>query len=170
MQDENIPGEIRAECTTQVTIPARVVDWLRCAAYAEIASAAQAIDTAAFAKGREAHPEWFRGPAQSLRETYALLDAIGWSGTVPPAAVQIDLGRDCWALMRALEAALEFADEDVSEPPCGDLGHAERGLASERDEQVERVGALWDFTAAAQARIDALAVQEGAEVVLGIAA
>jgi hypothetical protein len=104
MQDEISGGQWQVG-GTQVTIPARVVDWLRRAAYAEIGSAAQAIDTAAFAKDREAHPEWFRGPAESLRETYALLDAIGWSGTVPPAAVQVDLGEDCWALMRALEAA-----------------------------------------------------------------
>jgi hypothetical protein len=90
--------------------------------------------------------------------------------TIPPAAVQIDLGRDCWALMRALEAALEFADEDVSEQAHSDIERAERGLVSERGVAVERVGALWDFTAAAQARIDALAVQEGAGVVLGVAA
>jgi hypothetical protein len=170
MQDENIPSEMRVEGAAQLTIPARVVDWLRRAAYAEIASAAQAIDVAAFASDREAHPEWFRGPAESLRETYALLDAIGWSGTVPPAAVQIDLGEDCWALMRALEAALEFADEDASEPPRNGVGHAERGLVSEREVAVERVGVLWDVAAAAQARIDALAVEEGAEAVLDLAA
>jgi hypothetical protein len=171
MQEEDIPDQgLVLEGGAQVTIPAKVVDWLRRAAYAEIASAAQAIDVAAFAKDREAHPERFRGPAQSLRETYALLDAIGWSGTVPPADVQVDLGRDCWALMRALEAALEFADEDVSEPPHNAVGHPERRQAPQRDAQAERIGVLWDFTAAAQARIDALAVQEGAGVVLGIAA
>lgn len=158
MQDER-SGQVLVLGGAQVTVPARVVDWLRRAAYAEIGSAAEAIDIAAFATDREAHPEWFRAPAQSLRETYALLDAIGWSGTVPPIAVRIDLREDCWALMRALTAALEFADEDV-----------ERGLASERDAEVERVGVLCDFMAAAEARIDALAVQEGAVAVLDIAA
>ena len=67
-----------------------------------------------------------------------------------------------------LEGAAQVTD--VSEPPPNGVGHAELDLASERDAQVERVGVLWDFTAAAQARIDALAVQEGAEVVLDIAA
>jgi hypothetical protein len=170
MQDDIIPGEAGMQGGAEVTIPAKVVDWLRRAAYAEIGAAAQAIDGVAFAIDREAHPEWFRGPAESLRETYALLDAIGWSGTVPPAAVQIDLGRDCWALMRALEAALEFADEDASEPPHNGVEHTEQRQARQRDAHVERVGALSDFTAATQARIDALAVQEAAAAVLGIAA
>jgi hypothetical protein len=65
---------------------------------------------------------------------------------------------------------LEFADEDASEPPHNGVGHTERGLTSQRDAQVERVGVLWDVTAAAQARIDALAVEEGVGAVLGIAA
>jgi hypothetical protein len=93
MQDEMI-GQGQVQGAAQVTIPAGIVDWLRRAAYAEIGAAAEAIDRAAFAIDREAHPEWFRGPAQSLRETYALLDAIGWSGTVPPAAVHVALGED----------------------------------------------------------------------------
>jgi hypothetical protein len=84
--------------------------------------------------------------------------------------VQVDLGEDCWAPMRALEAALEFADEDLSEPLLDDGGRAERGRPPERDVAVERVGALWNVTAAAQARIDALAVAEGAEAALDIAA
>ena len=156
---------------TQMTIPAKAVDWLRRAAYAEIGSAAQALDAAAFTTDREAHPEWFRAPAQSLRETYALLDAIGWSGTLPPKDVQIDLGEDGWALMRALTAALEFADEDASEQARGDAEYTKQDSAAPmRDAEVERVGVLCDFMAATQARIDALAVEESAEAVLDIAA
>jgi hypothetical protein len=66
-----------------------------------------------------------------------LLDAIGWSGAVPPSAVQIDLREDyCWALMRALTEALEFADEDVWElTRC--VEHAE-GCDLEYREFVEK--------------------------------
>jgi hypothetical protein len=156
----------------QVTVPAVIVDWLRRAAYAEIGSAAEALDTVAFASDREAHPEWFRGPAENLREIYALLDAIGWSRTVPPVAVQLDLSRDCWALMRALQGAAEFAEEDSSEVVCSDVEQTERGLTVAQDLEAERVGVLWDFIADARACIDELAVEkgEGEGFVLDIAA
>jgi hypothetical protein len=147
---------------TRVTVPAMIVDWLRRAAYAEIGSAAEALDTVAFAADREVHPEWFRGPAENLREIYGLLDAIGWAKSVPPVAVRLDLRKDyCWALMRALQGAAEFADEDSSEAVRGEVEHAERGLALVHNVEAERVEVLWDFIADAQARIDELAVQEG---------
>src|ERR1035438_10469518 len=168
MQDEMI-GQWLVLDGAQVTVPAGVVDSLRRAAYAEIGAAAQALDAVAFAIDREAHPEWFRGPAARLRESYGLLDAIGWSRTAPPLAVRIDLREDGWGLMRTLAGALEFADEDVSETARGDVEHAERGLAPGHDTEAERAGALWECMAKVQARIDALAVQEGAAV-LDIAA
>ena len=170
MQHQSSGGQSGGE---QVTVPAVIVDWLRRAAYAEIGLAAEALDSVAFAVDREAHPEWFRGPAENLREIYALLDAIGWSGTVPPVAVQIDLREDyCWALMRALQGAAEFADEDSSEAVCGDVEQAERGVVPVGDVEAERVEALWDFIADARACIDELAVEkgEGEGFVLDIAA
>lgn len=125
--------------------------------------AAEALDTVAFAKDREAHPEWFRGPAENLREIYALLDAIGWSRTVPPTDAQIDLREGyCWALMRALQGAAEFADDkDSSEAARGDVEQTEQDLTLAQDPEDERVGALWDFIADARAGIDDLAVEEG---------
>lgn len=138
-----------------------IVDWVRRATYAEIGLAAEKLDSAAFASDREAHPEWFLGPAANLRESYALLDRIGWSKTVPPLAVQIELRDYSWALLRALQGALEFADEEVGDHVGEDVEHAVRHLDRVPDAAVERVGTLWHFTAEAQARIDALAVQDG---------
>ena len=124
MQDQNIPLDeaFELDCGAQVTVPSIVVDPLRSAAYAEVASAAEALDTVALSRDREAHPEWFRGPAESLKQIYALLDVIGWARSVPPIAVRLDLGKDyCWALMRALQGAAEFADDDegACEPSKG---------------------------------------------------
>jgi hypothetical protein len=92
MQDQGIPvGEgFVLDCGAQVTVPAMIVDWLRDAAYAEVGLAAEALDTVAFSRDREAHPEWFRGPAEGLKQICALLDAIGWAKSVPPDAVQLD--------------------------------------------------------------------------------
>jgi hypothetical protein len=161
MQDNVIPTHARTSGGIRVTIPAMIVDWVRRATYAEIGLAAEKLDTAAFASDREAHPEWFLGPAANLRESYALLDRIGWSKTIPPLAVQIELRDYCWALMRALEGALEFADEEISDHVGENAEHAARHLDRVPDAVVERVGTLWHFTAEARAHIDALAVQEG---------
>ena len=171
MQDYFITDHGQMSGGAMVTVPAGIVDWVRRAAYAEIGSAAEALDTAAFSTDREAHPEWFCGPVESLREVYALLEAIGWAKTDPPLGVQIDLSPDGWALMRVLSSALEFADEDISQTACSIVEHAQpQDLAPERDAESERVGVLWDFKASAQARIDALAVREEAGAVLDLAA
>jgi hypothetical protein len=157
MQDNVIPTRSRASSGFRVTIPATIMDWVRRATYAEIGLAAEKLDTAAFASDREAHPEWFLGPAANLRESYALLDEIGWSKTTPPLAIQIELHDYSWALLRALHGALEFADEEVGDH----IGEDVQDLDRVPDTVVERVGTLWHFTAEAQARIDALAVHEG---------
>ena len=134
MQDYFITDHGQVSGGAMVTVPASIVDWVRRAAYAEIGSAAEALDTAAFSTDREAHPEWFCGPVESLREVYALLEAIGWAKTDPPLGVQIDLSPDGWALMRVLSSALEFADEDISQTACSIVEHAQpQDLAPERD-------------------------------------
>jgi hypothetical protein len=171
MFDQGIPSDVRVlGGTAQVTVPAMIVDWLRRAAYAEIGSAAEALNEAAFDTEREAHPEWFQAPMTNLKEVYALLDAIGWSRTVPPVAVAIDLREDCWALMRALGGALEFADEDVSEAARHGAEHDEQAPSPVRGGEDERVGVLWDFIVEARACIDEMAVREGEGYVLDIAA
>ena len=168
MQDQGIPigGGFVQDCGAQVTIPAIIVDWLRSAAYAEIGSAAEALATVAFANDREAHPQWFRAPAENLKQIFALLDLIGWAKSVPSLAVQIDLREDyCWALMRALHGAAEFADDDddddASEAVSGGVEQTERDVMHAQDLEAERVGALWEFIADARAGIDELAVEEG---------
>jgi hypothetical protein len=157
MQDGIIADRESVSGQACVTVPASVVDALRRALYAQIGLAAEALDGVAFERDREAHPEWFRGPAQSLRESYELLDMLGWAAVAPAVPVRVDLQGCCWALMRALASALEFADEDVSEHMRRDV--EKRGRAAER----ECVGVLCDFIAVAQARINALAVEESGE-------
>lgn len=124
-----------------------------------------------FASDREAHPEWFGPPAENLKEIYALLDTIGWSKTIPPIAVQIDLREDCWAFMRALTGALEFADEAASQETTGEVEHTARHLTLVHGGEAEqRAGELWDCIAEAGARIDELAVEQDTGFVLDTAA
>jgi hypothetical protein len=158
MQDDMI-GVGSVTNGAQVTVPAVIVDSLRSAAYAEVGSAAEALDTVAFANDREAHPEWFRGPAESLKEIFALLDAIGWAKSAPPVAVQIDLREHyCWALMRTLHAVAEFADDDdASVAVSGDV--EQRRLTLVHDAEAD--GALWELIADTRAGVDEIAVEEG---------
>jgi hypothetical protein len=150
-----------------VTIPASIVDWLRQAAYAEIGLTAETLDTAAFLTEREAHPEWFRGPVETLRDIYTLLDTIGWTKTTPPLGVQIDPSENIWTLMRILASALEFADEHASETAPSDIEPDTTSVSTAED---ERANALWNFMASVEAHADTLAVEEGAEPALDIAA
>jgi hypothetical protein len=171
MHDQDNHHGVRVLDGALVTVPASIVDWVRRAAYAEIGSAAEALDTATFSSDREEHPEWFRGPTENLREIYALLDAIGWGKTLPPQGTQLDLTQDSWALMRVLASALEFADEHTSETACSMVEHTEpQDLTPEHDKDAEPTAVLYDFMAAAQARIDALAVREEEGTVLDLAA
>ena len=71
--------------------------------------------------------------------------------------------------MRALVAALEFADEEVNESTRG-LEQTERAILPEIYIEHERARALCNFTATVQAHIDTLAVEEGTEIALDIAA
>jgi hypothetical protein len=170
MQDHHTAGDGQASDGTLATVPASVVDCLRRAAYSELGLTAEALDAAAFSTNREEHPERFRGLAENIREIYALLDAIGWTKTDPPPGGQIDLSADGWALVRVLTSALEFAEENTSGPAHGEAERNRQDSVPDRDADPGQVGALCDFIDAAQARIDALAVQEGAEPALDIAA
>ena len=157
MQDDMI-GVGSVANGAQVTVPAIIVDELRDAAYAEIGSPGEALSTAASSREREGHPEWFRGPAESLKQIFALLDAIGWAKTDPPNAVQLDLHEDyCWALIRTLHAAADFADDDGSEVASGDV--EQRALTLVHDAEAD--GALWGLIADTRAGVDEIAVEEG---------
>jgi hypothetical protein len=150
-----------------VTIPANIVDWLRQAAYTEIGLTAETLDTAAFSTDREAHPEWFRGPAETLHHIYTLLDTIGWAKTTPPHEPQIDANENSWTLIRILTKALEIADQDTSET---DPNATQPATTPASSTAAERANTLWNITASVQAHTDTLAVQESANDPLDIAA
>ena len=161
-QDNPIPEVFKLDRGAHVMVPAIIVDWLRDAAYAEIGSPGEGLLTSAFSREREAHPEWFRGPAETVKQIFALLDAIGWAKSVPPVPVRLDVRADyCWALIRALLGATEFAADDVAETRSADVEQTEQDLLFAQNLDARRVGALWDFIADARASIDEWAVEEG---------
>jgi hypothetical protein len=116
MQDDYAHSQ-RSPVVALVTIPAHLVDWLRQAAYTEIGLTAETLDTAAFSTNREAHPEWFRGPTETLRDIYALLDIIGWTKTTPPNGLQINPGENSWTVIRILTKHSKSPTKKQTKPP-----------------------------------------------------
>jgi hypothetical protein len=94
-----------------VTIPAELVEQLRQGAFVAIGAAAHAIDGVVFSGKRGAHPEWFRGPAEDLRELCGLLDVIGWEGEMPEIDVRLELEALPRGLLKALRAAIDTEAE-----------------------------------------------------------
>jgi hypothetical protein len=137
-------------------VPAGIVDGLRRAVFAAIGEAAEAINESAFAKDRAEHPEWFTVPTSDLIEMYELLEVIGWTATVPPVGVPVDLGFHGRALMRALRGALDFAEADVKEAARTPAGQSGTARSAEHGAAIEHVEDLRDFIAVAQARLDAI--------------
>jgi hypothetical protein len=139
-----------------VTVPAEVVDRLREAAFAAIGKAGEAINEAAFAKGRGENAKWFHGPTIDLEELFALLDVLGWTETVSLVGVEVFLWADGRALMTALREALGFAEADAGEAVRGAVEQPEASCSAEHDAVIERVGVLRELIAVAQPRFDAI--------------
>lgn len=139
-----------------VTVPAEVVDGLREATFAAVGKAGEAINEAAFAKGRGENPKWFHGPMTGLEELFALLDVLGWTETGPSVGVQIFLWADGRALMMALHEALGFAEADASEAVRRAAQQPETASSAEHGAAIERVSVFRGLIAVAQPRFDAI--------------
>lgn len=139
-----------------VTVPAEVVDGLREATFAAVGKAGEAINEAAFAKGRGENPKWFHAPMTELEELFALLDVLGWTETAPPVGTEIFLWADGRALMAALEEALGFAEADAGGAARRAAEQPQATRPAEHGAAIERVGVLRKLIAVAQPRFDAI--------------
>jgi hypothetical protein len=139
-----------------VTVPAEIVDGLREATFAAVGKAGEAINEAAFAKGRGENPKWFHGPMTVLEELFALLDVLGWAETGSPVGVEIFLWADGRALMAALQEALGFAEADASEAVRRAAEEPETASSAEHGAAIGRVNVLRELIAVAQPRFDAI--------------
>jgi len=76
--------------STTLSIPAEIVEHLRCGLHMELGHATEEIATLSTLRDRETHPDWYAEPLQQLDATRALLDLVGWSTTETPEPVEID--------------------------------------------------------------------------------
>jgi hypothetical protein len=84
-----------------VVIPAEVVNLLRDGLRSQIASAAQAITSAAGQLDAREQPEREQDPLRCIYALRALMEEIGWS--TEPSDLQVDLQIHAWALLEALQ-------------------------------------------------------------------
>jgi hypothetical protein len=84
-----------------VAVPAEVVDLLRDGLRSQIASAAQAITSAAGQLDAREHPEREQDPLRCIDALGTLMEEIGWS--TQPSDPQVDLQTHAWALIEALQ-------------------------------------------------------------------
>jgi hypothetical protein len=101
----------RTDMTT-ITIPARIVRYLREALHSQLGMAAEDISEASHEVGQE-RPMLYVEPLERLDRSRALLDLIGWKDTAEEGPATINLIGHRQMLLRALQAQL-IAERDMS--------------------------------------------------------
>jgi hypothetical protein len=136
------PTPRRYPMSNTLEIPAGRIPDVRDGLLCLLGDAAEQVDAAVDRRDRELHPEWF-APARDLFErACALLDEIGWDGTLQPQATRIDLDEHGRTLQEAVEVVLEVAGVDVEEADVTDRERTARAELSRREEFTKRLAEL----------------------------
>lgn len=114
---------------TTITIPARIVRYLREALHSQLGMAAEDISEAGHEVG-QARPVLYAEPLERLDRSRALLDLIGWKDTTDEGPAMINLIGHPQMLLRALRAQL-VAERDMSSEDTT-LKGAEKQIARAR--------------------------------------
>ncbi len=140
------PGSVRPP-RLSLTVPAVIVGDLRDGTYAALGLAASEIDCAVCRRDRDTHPERCIGQLERLDAARSLLEALGWSMTIPPVDVRLELSRNPGTLATVLDAALMFAEDDLREAQRRDAELTASGDTPQHDAIANRIDALRDFAA-----------------------
>ncbi|MFZ1153636.1 MAG: hypothetical protein WAN93_01890, partial [Solirubrobacteraceae bacterium] len=144
-----LPGpphhEWRTDMTT-ITIPARIVRYLREALHSQLGMAAEDIGQANHEGGR-LRPVLYAEPLERFDRTRALLDLIGWKDETDERPAIVNLVGHRQALLGALQAQVETEREMVRDDPT--LKGAEQQMACAR----RRVADIEQFLALAGATL-----------------
>jgi hypothetical protein len=126
-------------------IPADLIPDVRAAVLCMLGDGTEAISHALALAEHELHPEWFVKGRDETERACALLDEIGWDGTLRPQATRIDLDPHGTTLRQALERYLPLVENWLEEAPLNDRWRAEHGKPPMGDEFAKRVFALRAF-------------------------
>jgi hypothetical protein len=131
----------RTDMTT-ITIPARIVRYLREALHSQLGVAAEDIGQVSH-EGGSARPVLYAEPIERFDRTRALLDLIGWKQESDESPAIVNLAGHRQALLTALQAQVETERNMVSDDPT--LKGAEKQIVCAR----RRVADLEQFLALA---------------------
>jgi len=144
-----LPGpphhEWRTDMTT-ITIPARIVRYLREALHSQLGMAAEDIGQANHEAGK-LRPLLYAEPLERFDRTRALLDLIGWKDETDERPAIVNLVGHRQTLLTALQAQVEMEREMVRDDPT--LKGAEQQIACAR----RRVADIEQFLALAGATL-----------------
>jgi hypothetical protein len=132
---------------TTITIPARIVRYLREGLHSQLGMAAEDIGQANHEGGR-LRPVLYAEPLERFDRTRALLDLIGWKDETDEGPAAINLVGHRQALLSALQAQVETEREMTRDDPT--LRGAEKQIlcARRRVADIEQFLALTGATLA----------------------
>jgi hypothetical protein len=125
-EDYGKEGRVVVDGQGRVVVARELVEWIRRAGYVEIGTVAEDLDVAVSRKGREGHPEWFRGAGERLQELCGLLERLGWAQAACPDAVAIDLSECGGMLVAVCGEAVELAEVEQALERVGQLRELRR--------------------------------------------
>ncbi len=128
---------------TTITIPARIVRYLREGLHTRLGMAAEDIGEANHAGGR-LRPVLYAEPLERFDHARALLDLIGWRDEADEGPAIVDLADHRPVLLAALQAQLETERNMTNEDPA--LKGAEKQIVCAR----KRVAEIEQFLAIAR--------------------
>lgn len=119
---------------TTITIPARIVRYLREGLHGQLGMAAEDIGQANHEGGR-LRPVLYAEPLERFDHARALLDLIGWKNEADEGPAIVNLADHRPALLAALHAQLETERNMTDEDPA--LKGAEKQIACARQRVAE---------------------------------
>src|SRR5258705_9940054 len=128
-------------CT--VKVPAMIVGELRAGLRSILGHAAWDVSTAMDAGC--AYPQRVEDPLQRMDCARVLLELIGWTQTVKPETVLIDLGIHRWAFVNGLERALVVGCENIETADRAEKNSRRLTDENKRDRDVVRLLVLRQY-------------------------
>jgi hypothetical protein len=126
---------------TTITIPARIVRYLREALHSQLGMAAEDISQASHEVGR-ARPVLCAESMERFDRTRALLDLIGWKDTTDEGPATINLVGHRQALLTALQAQLTAERDMTNDDPALEGAKKQIACARRRAADIEQFVAL----------------------------
>jgi hypothetical protein len=132
---------------TTITIPARIVRYLREALHSRLGMAAEDVGQVSHEGGR-AKPDLYAEPIERFDRARALLDLIGWKDEVDEAPATINLAGHRQTLLDALRAQIATEHDMAGEDRSLKGADEQIACARRREADIEQFLALVDVSPA----------------------